>query len=496
MSSKRKHTLGDDFDISEDDMYRGPRLKRTRCSRNSRTTNHSNNSTQSRLRGSERASNKKDRSKTSRVAAELANLADFNAPPKPRRARSDTDEDVKGRPTRSTRHRHTTIYGQFTKPRHTQQKPKAAPTKRAPRTESLSEVAKLALWPHWKSDDEDSMEEGNEAFVQPRRHSRSYPPKLVGVQNLPWSSLPAEMRNTIYEYCMEAEEKRVLNVVHYPDGIPRRSIRGISTTTNFAHSFWGFTQTCKQVRQELTPWLLSKRSVRTRLATLNSYVELFHRSSAVDGKRIGRIEPICTAAPLPRDGVEILGLVKHNRGNPEFNLQLNPPALFPIFEELQDGDPDHYDGMSIFRDINKLYVKGSGLAFDSAGIEGIHVVTLPGKAQDDEDCGEDGESSGDDDDDDAHDIIIKLDIKEGMKGPRDAQLHNINKFLFESQLAQKVGLRLEAKIAGGRAQWKVLSQPGSIFMLWKSKRRAQEGLSLLLDEDENEADGFSETATE
>lgn len=85
---------------------------------------------------------------------------------------------------------------------------------------------------------------------------------------------------------MEIEEKKALTVVHYPDGIPRRSIRGISTTTNFTHSFWGFTQTCRQVRDEISPWLLSKRKVRTSLTTLNVYAEVFHRPDPLSGKRV------------------------------------------------------------------------------------------------------------------------------------------------------------------------------------------------------------------
>lgn len=79
-------------------------------------------------------------------------------------------------------------------------------------------------------------------------HAREYPPKEFGVQNAPWSSLPAEIRNEIYQYCMAKEEKKFVDVRHYPSGVPRRSVRGtFLSSTNFLQSYWGFTQTCEDV---------------------------------------------------------------------------------------------------------------------------------------------------------------------------------------------------------------------------------------------------------
>ncbi|KAK1920127.1 hypothetical protein P3342_002423 [Pyrenophora teres f. teres] len=92
----------------------------------------------------------------------------------------------------------------------------------------------LALWHGWVFDDSSDEDEKNERL--PRTHSHRYPPNKVGVQNVEWSLLPGELRNKIYEYAMMGEKENVLNVRHYPDGVPRRSDRGIASNTNFAFS--------------------------------------------------------------------------------------------------------------------------------------------------------------------------------------------------------------------------------------------------------------------
>ncbi|KAF2832691.1 hypothetical protein CC86DRAFT_366416 [Ophiobolus disseminans] len=288
------------------------------------------------------------------------------------------------------------------------------------------------------------------------------------------------MRNTIYEYCMAVEEQKVLTVVHYPEGIPRRSVRGISTTTNFAHSFWGFTQTCKQVRDELTPWLLSKRSVRTPLETLNNYVELFHRPSPVDGKRIGRIEPICTGAPLPDHGVEILKLVKQLHHSPDFHLKLDPPSPYPPIEELQaDPDSDLWDEMTIFRNVEHLFASGAQSAIDAAGIQAIHVTSIPRQRNDDED--------EDDDEGDSQDTLIKLRIARG--GDRDQQLKSIMKFLVLSGLARRTGLKVKARVARGNARW-IAKAVNGMVVGWKTRRGRGVEVVRLVTEDGGGVDGF------
>jgi hypothetical protein len=65
-------------------------------------------------------------------------------------------------------------------------------------------------------------------------------------------SLPDELRKDAYKYCMDNGEEKALEVVQNPGDSPRRSIGGVATTTNFAYSYWAFTQACQQVRQELT----------------------------------------------------------------------------------------------------------------------------------------------------------------------------------------------------------------------------------------------------
>jgi len=498
MPSKREHDAEDDFDPSDDDSYHGSPPKRarrqkvetapvrTRGSRKekSKATSHSHPSPQARTKPSHREHKAPSRSKAERLAAELANLADFNAPPKPRNA-EDSDDEQESPPPRRTRKRESIKHGRVTKLKVAPDPSAVATKKRTPQDKLLAEVSSLELWPHWESEEEDSARnDDDDEDRMPRTHSRVYPPKEVGVQNIPWSSLPAEMRNTIYEYCMETEEKKVLTVIHYPDGIPRRSVRGVSTTTNFAHSFWGFTQTCKQVREELTPWLLSKRSVRTPLATLNNYVELFHRVDPVDGKRIGHIEPICTGAPLPGNGVEILALVKQIHHSSAFHLKLDPPSFYPAIEELQvEPDPNQWDEMTIFRDIEHLFATGNKAAIDAAGIKAIHVTSVA--------CGP-GENE-EEEEEDSHDILIKLSIdKEASAGvTRDEQLKLINEFLFQSWFARKTGLRIQAKVAGGQGQWIVKAVRGMV-MGWKTKRRGGEKVFRLLTAEEDELDGYTE----
>jgi hypothetical protein len=164
--------------------------------------------------------------------------------------------------------------------------------------------------------------------------------------------MAAELRNIIYEYRKVNGEEKVLNVLHYPHGIPRRSIRGVSTPTNFALSYWGFTQTCHQVRNQLTPWLSEKRTVRTPLATLNGYVYTFHGADPVTGERIGRVDPICTGAPLKRDRVEVLELLKLHCGSSSFHLQLIPTSVSLVLDWLQpEARAGDYDELNIFQEI-------------------------------------------------------------------------------------------------------------------------------------------------
>jgi hypothetical protein len=55
----------------------------------------------------------------------------------------------------------------------------------------------------------------------------------------------AKIVNNICEYAITNEEEKILNVRHYPDGIPCRSVRDISSKTYFAHSNWRRAQVCR-----------------------------------------------------------------------------------------------------------------------------------------------------------------------------------------------------------------------------------------------------------
>ncbi|KAF2029570.1 hypothetical protein EK21DRAFT_112780 [Setomelanomma holmii] len=316
----------------------------------------------------------REKRRKARFDAELVNLADYDAPPKPRGAINETDGEDDSEPPRSVRARNAAKDVRVTK---VTQKPKSKPPRKRTKEERLlAELVQLTRWPGWASEDEQSSSDianeedsDNEAVPLPCTHTRNYPPKEVSVQNSPWSELPGELRNRIYEYYMANEEEKTLNVVHYPKGVPRRSVRGISASTNFAHSFWGFTQTCRQVREEFAWWLLEKRKVRTPLATLNDYVETFHRPHPTTGKVIGHVEPLCTEAALPGVGVEIVRLLKLDRENEQFHLQLTPSHISSEQLALQmEASSRPFDELNIVEDIGKLYAESTVAHFSDIGL--------------------------------------------------------------------------------------------------------------------------------
>jgi hypothetical protein len=356
------------------------------------------------------------------------------------------------------------------------------PIKRSQRESLDHELAQLRPWPHWNSEEEhESSESDSDDDSEPRSQIRYYPPRQIGVQNLPWSKMPAELRNTIYEYCMANEEEKVLNVLYCPHGIPRRSIRGVSTPTNFAHSYWGFTQTCLQVRNEFTPWLLEKRKVRTPLATLNNYIHTFHRPDAITGLRIGHVEPICTGAPLTGDGVEVLELLKLQVESPPFHLQLVPTSVSLVLEWLQpEARVGEYDKLNIFRELGQFYEKDLGSHIRKAGLRSINITSVPQEDEESKDGPEYFDSEdiqtglSDDDDDLPRRILIKLKVNATLSDQvsRDKQILTISRFVYESQLASKAGVEVHTFFAGGDASWKV--RKGKVVdMFWRKKRASQ-----------------------
>jgi hypothetical protein len=404
-----------------------------------------------------------------RLAVELANLADYNAPPKARRHDNNSDSDSqddepKPQPRRARGRK--PVKGSRIEKRAP--KPKTRPTKKRTTADRLlAEAAQLTPWFSWPSEEEESSsdeEDGDGSSDEqkwlPRTHSRRYPPKQAGVQNIPWSSLPAELRNTVYEYCMANEEEKILNVVHYPNGVPRRSVRGISASTNFAHSYWGFTQTCRRIRNEFTWWLLEKRNVRTPLATLNDYVETFHRPHPKTGKRMGRIEPFCTEAPLRGNGVEILELLKMDKDNETFRLQLTPTNVSPEILALQlELNPDQFDELSIFKDIGQLH-NNVNTEFADIGIQAIRISSAQ------QDVVEDVEE------DPSHEILLTLDI--GTSSPpqqtRDEHLRSLGRWLFQSKVAEKANVKIQASFGGGKAKW-VVRRENVVDVFWRETKK-------------------------
>ncbi|KAH7383973.1 hypothetical protein BKA66DRAFT_463213 [Pyrenochaeta sp. MPI-SDFR-AT-0127] len=357
----------------------------------------------------------------------------------------------------------------------------------------LIEVKQLQSW-HGRISDADEEDDSSDSDVEndrvPRSHARQYPPIVPGTQNTPWLELPGEIRNKIYEYAILAEEQKTVNIVHYPNGIPRRSIRGIASRTNFAHSAWGFTQSCRQVREEFTPWLLEKRRIRTPLATLNNYVDTFHPLNQ-NGKRIGWIEPICSNAPLPHDGVEILKLLQCKHNNTSFHLQLTPTTPTNMGHDLLalPTDPDQFDEIRILRDMGESFETWSGIILQSSGIDGIHIMSIVEQGNIDAEGVKDSE-----DDDESHDILIKLDVNQSKQSTITSQdrLRHIGRFIFNSQLDQLHGLRLQSSFDCGIARWRV-TRAGTVDMQWNARKSRSKKIFRRLTNAPHEPEGFAES---
>ncbi|KAF1837644.1 hypothetical protein BDW02DRAFT_106850 [Decorospora gaudefroyi] len=501
MSSKRKHSLEDDY------VELQPLKKRTRrTTRGSVAVESSDNgdyhSPPQTNRRNHKAAAKSSKSskKTDRLAAELANLADFNKPPVQRThagkapskcddklSKSLSDGDDAPRTSRPTRKpAKLTDKLRVKGARVTKPTANSSSKKRSREDKLLAEVAKLTPWYGWASEDEESGSESeDEIDHSPRVHSRHYPPKRVGTQNVPWSELCGEIRNAIYRRCMLNEVKKVINVRHYPDGVPRRSVRGITSTTNFAFSHWSFTQVCKQTREELTPWLLTKRKVRTALKTITNYVETFHRPNA-DGERIGWVEPVCCGAPLPGDGVEVLNLLKLKHDNPDIHLQFSPTEVSPVLTALTTlSGPDDFDELKIMHDMDLTFTdwwKGSVL--DMTGLEGIHITSI---------LLEETDEIEDPDEKVPHDILIKLAIneKKACIMTHNKRLQYINSFIFRSGLSDKQDVKLEATFDTGVAIWKV-RRAGVVDMCWKAGEVRGPKVFRRLSVDTNNAVGYTQ----
>ncbi|KAI2482628.1 hypothetical protein Ptr902_04944 [Pyrenophora tritici-repentis] len=382
MATKRKYSLEDDHVDAQTPKKRSHQNKQKTVAALYDDDDSDHDGAPKGKRSSQRPAPKSSRAtkKAKKSDRLLAELADYNKPPVDRSRRESPDaiaddEEPMSRPKRGSAPK-TSMFtrktadvtekarkdgGRITKP-----KSKATRSIRRSQKERMrTEVEQLALWRGWVSDGSSEEDEKNKHL--PRTHSNHYPPKNFGVQNVDWSLLPGELRNRIYDYAMMGENEKVINVRHCPDGVPRRSDRGIASNTNFAFSHWGFTQTCRQIRHELKPWLQMKRQVRTPLETINEYIDTFHRPDA-DGKLIGWVEPICRDVPLSGDGVDVLALLKLKENNPDFHIHFS----------LTQSNSGHFNEMNIMHDIEDTYTHGWMALFANAGIVGAKVSSVAG----------------------------------------------------------------------------------------------------------------------
>jgi hypothetical protein len=532
MASKRKFVPEDDHTPSNDNSSRAPRPKRarrevpqeppkrTRSARQQTTQvplKHTRSRRQEQLDDSAEESDHEDSTpksskptkvqtsgekKATKLAAELANLADYNAPPEPRphqELESDADSDDEGSvpfTKRQSRRALATKKHPVKDSRVTKSKPqlRTKPLKKQSKEERLAtDVAELEPWHGSQSrqdDNADESEDDNGDNNDPKSYTVLYPSAQLGVQNQPWSSLPGEIRNTIYEYCMINEEEKKVNVKHYPDGIPRRSSRGDIPRTNFPHSHWGFTQTCQQVRDEFTSWLLQKRRVRTSFTTLNDYVETFHRPNP-RGEIFGWIEPICTGAALPGDGVEILNLINYKKANPGFHLELTPTTP-STYQELfaTEGGFEIFDELTLMQVIDEHFATGGGPSADVLGIEAINIRSL---SMEEEMEVADGDDDDDDDDDDSHEILIKLEMTKTLhyNWVPCHQLRALNRLLFVTELSSKDRLKVRASFAGLVAEW-LVREPGEVLLRCIEARRGGKKTFARLTDSHDGVGGFRE----
>jgi hypothetical protein len=206
------------------------------------------------------------------------------------------------------------------------------------------------------------------------------------------------------------------------------------------------------------PWLLTKRRVRTPLATLNNYIDTFHCPEAGD-RNSGWVEPICCGAPLPGDGVEVLELLRSN--SPNFHLQLTPTTVSEVLDALAAPPaPGAFDELKIMQHMAEtIPLWGDSITLKSSGIQGIRLTSIV------KDCDDYDVDICDDEDVQTHEILIKLDITlDGANTiPFEEQLGHLNNFIFRSEIAAKKGVKLEVKFPDTTAEWEV-SSSGVLYL--------------------------------
>jgi hypothetical protein len=212
---------------------------------------------------------------------------------------------------------------------------------------------------------------------------------------------------------------------------------------------------------------LEKRRVRTVLATLNSYVNTFHRPNA-DGQRIGWVELICCGGSLPGDGVNVLELLKLEHNNPEFHIQLTPTAVSAVLKALTaPSRPSDLDELKIMHDMGETFNQWwTNNTSNMASLEGIHITSVA------ETNDNDASDIYDSEDAQKHGILIKLDIDQDSPNVMTHEDHpkGLNTVIFTPRLADKKGVMLLTKSKSGIAKWKVRGS-GIVDMTWKGRKR-------------------------
>lgn len=337
----------------------------------------------------------------------------------------------------------------------------------------LEEIENLQLWAGWESEDEANDYNKVLGHSDRRLEAYSQPTKKDFILAKSWLDLPGEVRNAIYDFIMANEETRIVNISHYPQGLPRRSARGKASSTNFSHSSWGLTQTCLSIREEFLPLLMNVRRVRTPLATLNKYVEVFHPPNE-NNDRKGSVEPICGGTHLPQEGVDILKFLRYNDADDNFTLELEPTSISPVIDFFRPaiGFAD-YDEVKIMRDLAEQLPNWSGTVLEEAGITGIYLASTAQEGAD--------SRMSDEDDEATHELLIDLITNDHMakRITSKQMLARLSRFIFASRLDVKEGLKLQASFAGGHASW-VVQADNNVDMEWHAGAGMSKILHLLV----------------
>lgn len=277
-----------------------------------------------------------------------------------------------------------------------------------------------------------------------------------------WSDMPGELRNLVYEYVLMDAWNTEVTLKHFPDGRPKLSTESEDNDTesednetesedidtqldhvdaqsdhvdsNFAYSSWGFTQTCKQIMQELRPELVMERTVCTPLWTLNEYIETFHPPDE-NGDTIAYIKLISDGEGVEGRSVDLLVLLKLFYNHADLDVYKSNGIVW---------DWDYSREHEMFLGLLENYDDFMDDAVDRAGIKSICLRLS---------C---------EDDDEEYDRDGYRNIELGIGEPKDRplslirQISEINKVLSESGIVEYAS-KIEAEFDGHQLCWVVQS---------------------------------------